>query len=525
MSRDIDGNSDGLCRRCGFFHSIRKCTTPKAQCYSRGISNLSDAHLATGDLGQNKEDAEKHYRDKLEAALKKDEQQKAVKKATKAAEKEKQAGNTKKAATTPAQSVQSSKNQKQTGYQHKGKSGWNTKSGNSIYGAGGDGSQSSNRPAQQQAGKSSTSAKTRTPKEDKIKGQIEFLDTPNKTTSVPNNVPHHGVFSVATNTAQATTEDDGMIIASNYVEVSKVPKTLYVYSLSYSRPSQQKDKRIQFNKRREIDAAFQAAKRADALKLEGKPFEWVTDSKNLWSTCPISDHPLTGNYSWSTGDFEYTQPNGKTVTDLRVDVCFTSHLEDIEKKLRTENLENLPDYIRALNANVVESITRNQENTGIDVVRTSVNKVFLKYGYELVRGIRVTRGYFTSIRPGKDSTLLNINTATSAFLPPEPVSQLLWDVDPRGTTALASRATTVEKLLKGAMLRISYSRANYEGSDVDYNSEEKRTVMFTQFGKGAKAQKFFKLLDEEKGKPRKVDPNDQGTSVWDYFKERKFASA
>ena len=142
------------------------------------------------------------------------------------------------------------------------------------------------------------------------------------------------------------------------------------------------------------------------------------------------------------------------------------------------------------------------------------------HGYKKMRGLLAGRGYFTSIRPGAGTTLLNINPVTSAFLPPVTVSEFIKKI---GTDERARAYAS--QLLHGATVKIRYQRSNYVGSDVDYNSDAARLKIFTQIGPYfAHQQKFYELADKVEDEPRKTKPTDRGTTVLKYFTDRKFTS-
>jgi hypothetical protein len=80
------------------------------------------------------------------------------------------------------------------------------------------------------------------------------------------------------------------------------------------------------------------------------------------------------------------------------------------------------------------------------------------------------RSYYTSVRPAEAGALLNINTATSAFLPVITVSRFVAAVG----------ISEAERLLKGSIVRIAYRRK--ENEEKDMNCEEARRKVFQHFG-------------------------------------------
>lgn len=136
----------------------------------------------------------------------------------------------------------------------------------------------------------------------------------------------------------------------------------------------------------------------------------------------------------------------------------------------------MPEYICALNANVAQSVMSNASTTGKLVSRVGANKFFLKRGYVNMHGLRAGRGHFTSTRPGTDGTLLNINPASSAILPPITVAEFVRSVSDGDLSHSGLRYAS--QLLRGVFVRILYRRQCYEGG-VDYNTPQAQRKIFT----------------------------------------------
>lgn len=330
----------------------------------------------------------------------------------------------------------------------------------------------------------------------------------------PPAVNKFGVPVRETASTQQLSKTSETMVLSNYVKVTHVPPELYAYSLVFNKPTK-KGPRVEHNKRREIQVAFGALAKLDALGLDANNTGYVTDFKTLWTTDLINGHRSEEGYTFNSTEFEYIQPNGKNFSNLRAEVAFIRHLSNIAEKLSSHHLTDLPEYIRALNACVAQCVENNQEKTGKSVSPVGANKFFLDKGYVTMAGLRAGRGYFTSIRPGEHNALLNFNLSISAFLPPETVTNFLRKLVVKGSRE--RKVTYGCQLLGGATLKILYKKSNYTGSDVNYNSEEARLKLFTQFGIGAKDLRFYKLVDSDGDKPRISDPKDPGTTVFDYF--------
>jgi hypothetical protein len=84
----------------------------------------------------------------------------------------------------------------------------------------------------------------------------------------------------------------------------------------------------------------------------------------------------------------------------------------------------------------------------------------------------------------------------------------------------------VENILRGATVKITYLRKNFEqtkAEGVDYNGDLERSKVFTQFGARANDQKFFKVLQKKRSDPnreRELDPkHTNGRTVLDFFQK------
>jgi eukaryotic translation initiation factor 2C len=293
-------------------------------------------------------------------------------------------------------------------------------------------------------------------------------------------------------------------IISNYVEVKKLPGILYQYSLTFQRGPTTDP--IVLNRRCEIIAAFDAMIAADALKLNQRV--WATDYKDLWCDTPLD--PLVLGASQQ---FEFTQLNGRVAGDLMVNAKYQKSQDSTPQIIEQSNIGDLTELTRAMNAHVTKGVRESNQNPDDEIIQVGANKFFLKGGYQqLVRGLVAVRGYYTSIRPTTSGFLLNVNTATSAFLEPIRVSTLL--------SYFGNDTKYVEKMLKGKTVRIIYERENYDEdkSKVDPNGDLARTKVFQNFGLSATKQQFFNILRDENDPNKKtVDPEDEGTFVSEFF--------
>lgn len=299
-------------------------------------------------------------------------------------------------------------------------------------------------------------------------------------------------------------------IVSNYVQVEKIPDKLFVYSLTFWRYDRRRTDNdgnpsiLNINKRKHLESAFKAINGREPFASENGQHQWATDCKDLWSNVQIQADQDYGPFTWAP-------PGQPEVNDLRVKVGKEEVLSNIRAAFASKPASELSQELRALNA-IISRPVRESDCAGYGVTQIGANKFFLDGFEDMGRGLRAQRGYFTSIRPSVSGPLLNVNTATSAFLSPMLVSEFLkWYPTQRDLDY-------AEKLLAGRTVYITYRRQNYEGGP-DMNLEQNRKKVFQQLGKRAGQQLFYKLIPNAQGKkPTKVaDPQDKGRSVYDYY--------
>ncbi|KAF2122670.1 hypothetical protein BDV96DRAFT_639243 [Lophiotrema nucula] len=364
-----------------------------------------------------------------------------------------------------------------------------------------------------------------TPHADEKQGKLHQnqLGKPTKTdyryTKV--NSPIQGTAKGGICTASGATGKDDLLIMSNYVEVNDFPDNIYVYNLTYWYPeSSGPNGRITFNKRLEIRKAFNALNQLDSFHLQSNNVIWATDFKTLY--CASAIHDTTTQVSdWDTSPVRYEQVNGVNIDGLQATISVGTCLTNIRQAFKTKEITELYDYIRALNANISRAIVPQTaavpaSNQEPQLTQIGPNKFFINGGFAQMTGLRAVRGYFTSIRPGAYKTLLNVNTATSAFFEPILLSDFL---DKVGTVDSES---SIEKMLRGVTLRITYTRQHFEGKP-DPNTPANRLKTFRQFGLVAGKQKFFKLTKKTIGKKVKWESSstDGGKDVATYFETGK----
>lgn len=300
-------------------------------------------------------------------------------------------------------------------------------------------------------------------------------------------------------------------IVTNYLRVTDLPDSLYVYSLDFWRPGQAEGQRLPFKKRREIKSAFAAVTNAPAGKIDLSGKVWASDYKDLYCTTP-----LPGGTEY--GPFEWSPPGKARIRDLRVTLGAGQSLSGIPEAFRSLPAHELSDQARALNAFIARAI-QNRATADNTVTHVSANKFYLDRGWQKIKHseLLVRRGYFTSVRPGAKGPVVNVNTATSAFLPHMNVEAFFRTLDGYSDTV---NQNYIERLLRGCTVRIRYTRQGYEG--LDMNSEENRLKTFQQFGFAANKQMFWEVIDERDANGKhtgKKTTKKSSQLVVDYYKK------
>lgn len=160
---------------------------------------------------------------------------------------------------------------------------------------------------------------------------------------------------------------------------------------------------------------------------------------------------------------------------------------------------NFIDMARCLNILIAQSL-------GNDVHKQSANKFFVKTARKCLgqsQSLETIRGYFYNIKPGMGNIILNFNIATSAFVRPILVSELLAD----SSTFSIEEA---EALLKKLRVYIEHERHYDEPDKVSrLNSEQARLQKVCGLSQVPISKLTFrnKKRDED-GKFMKDDKND-----------------
>lgn len=198
-------------------------------------------------------------------------------------------------------------------------------------------------------------------------------------------------------------------------------------------------------------------------QVSWKSCPWVTDySGTVWAAKRFPK----GQQGLVCKDVEFEKENGKSGT---------AHVEfkwQERMNFKGDQSAFSSDHIAAINALVSHHVSAEKRS---HVMQVSANKFYIQRGWSQMGGIGAFRGYFISVRSGDNKLLLNVNTITTPFMLPIPVSQLM-------TTLNGHREYTLRSVLKGVRVRIMYDRIKRR-DDYDPNSPQNRMKVIHELGR------------------------------------------
>ncbi|KAH7134889.1 hypothetical protein B0J11DRAFT_501752 [Dendryphion nanum] len=111
------------------------------------------------------------------------------------------------------------------------------------------------------------------------------------------------------------------IVISNYVKIKNVPDRLYIYSMTFNRPSSYGSGEhqlgfLELNKQRDIMSAFKMM--IDKNHLKTDEISWATDYKSLWTASILVAFTNNLSRDMTLDPFTWTQPGGATFSDLHI---------------------------------------------------------------------------------------------------------------------------------------------------------------------------------------------------------------
>lgn len=268
-------------------------------------------------------------------------------------------------------------------------------------------------------------------------------------------------------------------VITNYVAVKKAPTKLHQYTVSFNFTSKGTIKR-----KSELRHVFESLKNLHPLQSRN---DWATDFTYVWSVRPLFD-----GEELVIAEVCYFTLNGRPASIPKV--TFTKELEldlrrghlDLVEDRNTNGGTDVAMKSRALNAIVSHFMCL---STSAPIAQFGANRFFLTDAYKDIANspFLTMRGYFSSIRPGNDRILLNVNTTTSAFFKPMLVSQYISTLQQR----LGMNIWAITGMLKRQVVRITYDRPIRPGSKVDLNMEESRRKTIAGFGNPPAQQTFY----------------------------------
>ncbi|KAK4897839.1 hypothetical protein LTR27_004611 [Elasticomyces elasticus] len=251
----------------------------------------------------------------------------------------------------------------------------------------------------------------------------------------------------------------------------------------------------------------------DALKLHptfaGRQ-DWATDYTTIWSLTPLEDPeriPADGDVS-RVYNVKYRKPTGREAELEYVQFTVSASLSFPRTTPTAPTLSLLDaneDTIRGASIHIAALnglISRHVTELAAGVNQSAPNKFFLTNGFDhmahpdnpddvsnrMWSPLNAHRGYYSSIRPGSDSVLLNINTKAGAFLHPMKVSEFMECINHEKYEEYGG----AEAVLTGRQVRIMYERASLEKDDsFDPNVDGSRHKTVVALGSVPSKQTFF----------------------------------
>lgn len=369
-----------------------------------------------------------------------------------------------------------------------------------------------------------------TPKENEPRYDLAVHQKPDLDTSLVSKQPP----------PQRSFKGEDVFVAANFVVVNKVPPKLYTYSIAFGGTERVKTVKEQAEDKNAADAKDANAQSAQSKEFSGRGSnstdggkgeeeqeedgdavdatdaggtrkvaqrsekarifkalathdefqgaQWATDYTLLWTLQPLK---LTNGSDCTITNIEYSKLSGRkhkldTITFFYVRTIDVGSSSAEATKLLLDTVAH-PDpnaslhkgagmRITALNAFVSKSVVESS-----DVISVGPNKFFVKDDWSPAGNmLNIRRGYFTSIRPGSDSVLLNVNVATSAFYNSIRVSEV-FRMCANDREAMAS--------LKGLTVFIRYRREEHD-HEYNPNLEQQRHRVIAGFGNRPEDETF-----------------------------------
>ncbi|KAI5364698.1 putative Zinc finger, CCHC-type, Piwi domain, ribonuclease H-like superfamily [Septoria linicola] len=266
--------------------------------------------------------------------------------------------------------------------------------------------------------------------------------------------------------------NNSVSVITNYVSVPNTPPKVYEYRIDIvpAPPTGAGVAAREMTQRSERKRVFNALQQLPPLVGHN---DYFTDYDTLWSCTELNANQCTQT------NVQYTKQSGRTaqvhsttfayLRTLRFDNGTTdlvgrAILDGPVNQQRNPNL-----LIKALNGMVTKCITERQQN---DLFEATANSFYLRNGATMLQNsLLIHRGYFSSVRPGETSVLLNVNIMHGTFIRPTLVTTFLNDMNLPGRNYGDPQA-----LLKGRTVRLTYARGNNNGVNQDAEAHRKKQI-------------------------------------------------
>ena len=279
--------------------------------------------------------------------------------------------------------------------------------------------------------------------------------------------------------------DANLSVITNYVTVPTTPQQVYEYRIDIT-PISTAATGTQAAGARSVSSRGERKRVFNAIRLlaplQGRN-DFFTDYDTLWSCSELDINQLI------LSQVQYAKQSGRMVTLPSIQLFYMRTLNFSNGSVDltgpavltgpTKEQRNPSLLIKALNGMVTKCITERQQN---DLFEAGANSFYLKSGItNLPPGLLINRGYFTSVRPGQDSVLLNVNIMHGTFIKPQLVSTFLKEMEHAGYG-------DPKALLKGRTVRVIYERGTHDGVDKDDEANRKKQI--AGFGDPSGVQEF-----------------------------------